>query len=126
MSFWLSENDSGQSEALNKGFIKCNGEIYGWLNSDDIYLPNAFKDAAKSLLENPDKNVVFGDFISIDKQDCVIDYNHAFNFNLNQFKYEGFHLNAQSMFWRSGVHQAFSGFDTNLKNTGLSDDVNLA
>ena len=117
LSFWLSENDSGQSEALNKGFIKCNGEIYGWLNSDDIYLPNAFKDAAKSLLENPDKNVVFGDFISIDKQDCIIDYNHAFNFNLNQFKYEGFHLNAQSMFWRSSVHQAFSGFDTNLKNT---------
>jgi hypothetical protein len=55
--------------------------------------------------------------LSIDKQDKVIDYNHAFDFNLNHFKYEGFHLNAQSMFWRSNVHKRFSGFDIRLYNT---------
>ena len=117
ITFWTSENDKGQSDALNKGFKHCTGDVYGWLNSDDIYLPNAFKYAVQVLDKKLDKKIVFGDFLSIDKEDKILDYNHSFDFSLSQFKYEGFHLNAQSMFWRKSVHTFFSGFDTNLKNT---------
>ena len=117
IAYWVSEQDEGQSDALNKGFKLCSGEIYCWLNSDDIYLPNAFTHAVQAFDKNPNKKIVFGDFLSIDKEDIVLDYNHAFDFNLNQFKYEGFHLNAQSMFWRKNVHKVFSGFDKDLKNT---------
>ena len=117
IAFWVSEKDQGQSDALNKGFKRCTGEIYGWLNSDDIYLPDAFKFVMGAIEKKPNKKIIFGDFLSIDKWDHVLDYNHAFDFNLNQFKYEGFHLNAQSMFWRASVHKIFSGFDINLYNT---------
>ena len=117
ISFWVSEKDKGQSDALNKGFKLASGEIYGWLNSDDIYLPNAFNKAIKALTKNNDKKIVFGDWLLLDKKDNVFEYNHAFDFNLNHFKYEGFHLNAQSMFWRAEVHKNFSGFDINLYNT---------
>ena len=48
ITLWISEKDQGQSDALNKGFKYCTGEIYGWLNSDDIYLPDAFKNAAST------------------------------------------------------------------------------
>ncbi len=116
ITLWISEKDQGQSDALNKGFKHCTGEIYGWLNSDDIYLPNAFKNATSALEQNVDKKIVFGDWLSINSQDNIIDYNHAFDFNLNHFKYEGFHLNAQSMFWRNNVHNIFSGFQINLYN----------
>ncbi len=34
---WVSEPDSGQSAALNKGFRMATGEIIGWLNADDCY-----------------------------------------------------------------------------------------
>jgi glycosyltransferase involved in cell wall biosynthesis len=117
IAFWISEKDKGQSDALNKGFKNCTGQIFGWLNSDDVYLPDAFKLVMKAAKKKPNKKIIFGDFISIDRNDDVIDYNHAFDFNLNQFKYEGFHLNAQSMFWRNSVHKLFSGFDINLYNT---------
>ena len=117
IAFWVSEKDQGQSDALNKGFKRCTGEIYGWLNSDDIYLPDAFKFVMCAIEKNPNKKIIFGDFLSIDKWDHILDYNHAFDFSLNQFKYEGFHLNAQSMFWRNSVHRMFSGFDTALENT---------
>jgi hypothetical protein len=39
---WSSEPDHGQYDAINKGFAKSTGEIMGWLNSDDKYLPWTF------------------------------------------------------------------------------------
>lgn len=36
-SYWISEKDKGQADAINKGLQKCTGEIIGWLNSDDMY-----------------------------------------------------------------------------------------
>ena len=38
LTYWISEKDNGQSEALNKGFNKATGEIFAYLNSDDIYI----------------------------------------------------------------------------------------
>jgi hypothetical protein len=39
LSYWVSESDNGQYDALNKGFAQSTGEIMGWLNSDDLHLP---------------------------------------------------------------------------------------
>lgn len=47
ITYWVSENDSGQSHALNNGFQKANGDICAYINSDDIYLINAFKSLSK-------------------------------------------------------------------------------
>ena len=50
------EQDNGQSHAINKGFKKAKGDIIGWLNSDDIYHPNAVKQIVDYFNKNP--NVV--------------------------------------------------------------------
>lgn len=41
ISYYVSEEDKGQSHAINKGFNKAEGEIFTWLNSDDQFAPNA-------------------------------------------------------------------------------------
>lgn len=46
LAWWTSEKDNGQSEALNKGFAHATGELYAYLNSDDIYEPGALFAAA--------------------------------------------------------------------------------
>jgi glycosyltransferase involved in cell wall biosynthesis len=42
ISHWESQPDRGQSHALNKACARATGEIIGWINSDDYYLPGAF------------------------------------------------------------------------------------
>jgi glycosyltransferase involved in cell wall biosynthesis len=58
---WVSEPDRGQSHALNKAFQMSQGEIIGWLNSDDAYFQcNAVADAVAFLARRPDVDVVYG------------------------------------------------------------------
>lgn len=53
LAFWVSEKDSGQCDAINKGLRKATGDIWAYLNSDDYYLPGAFDAVIKAFVENP-------------------------------------------------------------------------
>src|SRR5579859_3708649 len=46
LAFWVSEPDGGQYDAINKGFAHTTGELLGWLNADDKYLPWSFSTLA--------------------------------------------------------------------------------
>ncbi|HMR38824.1 MAG TPA: glycosyltransferase family 2 protein [Ignavibacteria bacterium] len=47
IKYWVSENDEGQSDAINKGLSECTGEIFNWINSDDYYDRDCFKRLAE-------------------------------------------------------------------------------
>lgn len=47
LSYWVSENDQGQSNAINKGLSMATGEWFNWLNSDDLLMPNSLINFAK-------------------------------------------------------------------------------
>ncbi len=66
LAWWVSEPDSGQAEAINKGLQRAQGEIVAWLNSDDLYLPGALAEAVALLRAEPELGMVFGDAITID------------------------------------------------------------
>jgi glycosyltransferase involved in cell wall biosynthesis len=50
ISYWQSQNDQGQGQAINLGFSIGSGEYYGWINSDDYYLKNVFFEVADAFL----------------------------------------------------------------------------
>jgi glycosyltransferase involved in cell wall biosynthesis len=60
ISWWVSEKDRGQSDAINKGFSRATGEIVNWLCSDDVLLPGALARIAMAFAENPGADVVVG------------------------------------------------------------------
>lgn len=59
VSYWESIPDKGQAHALNKGLRRVTGDIVGWLNSDDIYLPGALFTVATEFLSH-DINFLYG------------------------------------------------------------------
>ena len=61
LAYWVSEKDSGQSEAINKGLAKCTGEVFNWLCSDDYYEPGALQEIGEAFT-NTDTRVVSGKF----------------------------------------------------------------
>jgi glycosyltransferase involved in cell wall biosynthesis len=64
---WISERDGGQTQALNKGIRLATGDIIGWLNSDDRYRAGCLETVAKVFAQNPDIDVVYGDFTFMDQ-----------------------------------------------------------
>jgi glycosyltransferase involved in cell wall biosynthesis len=68
ISWWISERDRGQTDALNKGFARSHGDIVTWLNSDDLYVPGAVGRAVDACLSHPRAGLVYGDCDLIDRQ----------------------------------------------------------
>jgi glycosyltransferase involved in cell wall biosynthesis len=63
---WKSEKDSGQSNAINKGFKIATGDILAWLNSDDYYAENILGDVAAYFEQHPACFFLYGDITYID------------------------------------------------------------
>lgn len=54
LAYWISEQDNGLYDAINKGFNIATGDILAWLNSDDIYLPNSLFSVAEIFSNFPE------------------------------------------------------------------------
>jgi len=69
---WVSKPDRGQSHAINKGFEKATGDLLGWLNSDDYFLPGALFKLALTYLEDPSVGAVYGQGHVVDEKGNII------------------------------------------------------
>ncbi len=66
LTYWVSEPDLGQADAINKGLGRSTGDIAAWLNSDDVYTPNALREMSSYFAIHPDAAVIYGDADFID------------------------------------------------------------
>jgi glycosyltransferase involved in cell wall biosynthesis len=96
LGYWVSEKDSGQTEAINKGLGKTTGKYLGWLNSDDIYTKSAFEKVVLGFLSQPKSIVVHGNRILIDAQDRVFGCSPLPAFNPPK---TGFIVCSETAFW---------------------------
>lgn len=110
LAYWISEKDSGQAEAINKGFTRANGDILGWLNSDDYYLPGTVSAVVKCFEENPDVVMIYGDMMAVDEMGQTI----------NVLKYKQLSLQDLLCFQIIGQPSVFFRRSA-LEKTGLLD-----
>lgn len=114
---WRSEPDRGQSHALNKLLDIARGEIIGWLNSDDCYLPGAFTAVRKAFDAHPDALVVYGDYEETDAASRVIRPRRAYENGVESFIlfWEGrANIGQPAVFWRRELTARIGSLDETL------------
>ena len=74
LKYWVSEQDRGQSNAINKGFSHATGDLLTWLSSDDYYMPGALWAFATMAMANPEASAFVGAGRIIDETGNIIYY----------------------------------------------------
>ncbi|AFY77511.1 MAG: glycosyltransferase [Hydrococcus sp. C42_A2020_068] len=110
---WISEPDKGQSDALNKGFKIATGDLIGWLNADDLYLPYCFFNVGNYYLNNLDIDIFYGNYRWIDETGKLLQLRQELDLDLFILKYLHVHyIPTASVFFRRKIFEEDNYLDT--------------
>jgi glycosyltransferase involved in cell wall biosynthesis len=111
LAWWVSEVDKGQTDAINKGFGRVNGQILAWINSDDTYEPGVVFAAVKYLQEHPEVGMVYADCNFIDEGGRVIGRFGAAQTDYKRLRQGYVHIPQQTMFFRAELWHTIGPLD---------------
>ena len=115
LSWWVSEKDSGQTQAIVKGISHATGTYITWLGSDDILMPGALRRMAGALDLHPHACMVYGGVAFIDSADRVMKVTSYRDMSLNALLYHKHSTIAQpSSLLRRSALDAAGGLDESL------------
>jgi glycosyltransferase involved in cell wall biosynthesis len=100
---WLSEPDRGQSHAVNKGLERARGDLLGWLNGDDAYVPDNVDAAVESLLDDPTIDAFFGFMDIVDADGAVAKQYRSRPFSWHRYLYFGDYLPTPTVIFRRSL-----------------------
>lgn len=112
LAYWVSEKDSGQSEAINKGLKKATGEIYAYLNSDDLLEKNTLERIAQLFFTNNKIDLIYANAKIININNKLSGFCIALPFSLKEHMAGVFAIPQQSAFWKKEVFEKIGGFNT--------------
>jgi glycosyltransferase involved in cell wall biosynthesis len=111
----ILESDKGPADGLNKGFRDATGEIFGFVNGDDVLLPNAVASVVQAFQVDESADVVYGHGYVIDHKDSVLRRVYADRFDVRQFAFGCVSFIQPSVFFKSSAFQKVGGFNTDNK-----------
>ena len=100
---WQWESDSGQSDAINRGFLRATGDLLGWLNADDYYLPDGLAAIGKAAAEHPEADVFYGDCVFVDGEGSILRSKVEHEFDPDILYYFGCYIPSTATFFRRRV-----------------------
>jgi len=115
LSYWISEKDNGQANAINKGFCKATGDIIGWLNSDDEYCPDTLKTVAQTFMADKDLDLVFGNRLTVDISNKLIRDDRHTRFTFPSLVIYGMIISQPAAFWKRQLIEKFGYLDESLR-----------
>jgi glycosyltransferase involved in cell wall biosynthesis len=121
---YFVEPDSGMYDAINKGFEKSTGDILAWINSDDMYFPNAFVAVDQALKTNGSVAWVIGKGARYNSSGSVTFVSTFPNAYSQEFIRRGYYrsglsrfswLSQDSIFWRRSLWDVAGPLETGHK-----------
>ena len=122
LTYWVSEPDKGQTDALAKGFDRSTGEILCWLCSDDLLEEGALFEVGCLFAGDAGLEVVFGDTFFIDEKSRITRRYKTLPFNRWLFLNTSNYIPQPSTFWRRRIYGQAGGLQRSLhvgQDTGL-------
>ncbi len=127
--FWQSKPDNGQYAAIQQGFARASGDIYGWLNSDDIYLPGALLTIGRIFRDLPEVHwITTSSPMLMDEGGSVIYRGRFPGFSRKMFLQGDFAtscgwsalgcIQQESTFWRRSLWEKVEGFPKHINYAG--------
>jgi glycosyltransferase involved in cell wall biosynthesis len=110
-----SEKDSGQSNALNKALARATGDVVGWLNADDLYMPGALEHVLTFARKHPEVDVIYGDFVLIRSDGKQLRRYYVQDWNWDRFISHGCYVWSGATFYRRRVFEQYGGFNEQLQ-----------
>lgn len=111
---FVSQRDGGQAAAVNAAIAATSGEVVGWLNSDDVYLPGALAAVLAYFDAHPEADVVYGDAQHIDADDGFIEPYYTEDWDFARLADVCF-LCQPAVFFRRRVVERFGPLDPALR-----------
>lgn len=117
---WFSEKDSGQTDAINKGLQMAGGDIVGYLNADDLLLPESLSRVARLFMEAPNIMWVTGQCRIIDEQGretrrLITTYKNMWlRFRSLSSLLITDYISQPATFWRAGILKELGYLDESL------------
>ncbi|MDN5869437.1 MAG: glycosyltransferase [Nitrococcus sp.] len=112
ISYWISEPDAGQTNALIKGFSRAVGDIQCWINSDDQMANRSMFQVADFFQRMPDAEAVFGDTAWMDRHGRLLRIQREIPFNRFIWLHTYNYIPCMSMYWRRSLYERVGGLDS--------------
>jgi glycosyltransferase involved in cell wall biosynthesis len=113
---WTSELDEGQTDAINKGFLRASGDWLMWLNADDYLLTGALEKVRVYALAHPDADVIFGDCLFVDEAGQTLREKREGSFDFNMLLFYGCYIPSTATFFRRDLIDRGLLLDTQFRN----------
>lgn len=111
---WWSHRDTGQTNAINKGFKLAKGDILAWINSDDYYEKNIFQTVIDAFQKNEAIDLLYGDIYFLDEVNHTKIFKKTEQGDYNLFTGKGFYIYQPTTFFKKKSAEKAGYLEENL------------
>ncbi len=108
---WISEPDSGQTNAVNKGLAMARGDLLAWVNADDAYIPAAVDRALERFDRDPGLGAIFGAVNYVDEHGEIFRTLVPPKFSWRRYLYFGQFVTTPTIIWRRELMERAPSLD---------------
>lgn len=122
IDWWVSEEDKGQTDAINKGFTRASGDLLCWVNSDDVLFPGCLEAVARCYIQANHPDLIHANIAYLDERGRITRLIRVPRQSRFFFFHGVWHGCAPCVFFGASLFRAVGGLNSDFD---LSMDVDI-